>query len=66
MEEQKAQGIDDGLGIYLTFFSEPNFPLKFESLDLLRSGVELCAVKALPDNRTQATVFVPDAKLELF
>ena len=66
VEEQKAQGIDDGLGIYLTFFSEPNFPLKFESLDLLRSGVELCAVKALPDNRTQATVFVPDGKLELF
>lgn len=33
-EEQRALGLDDGLGIYLIFESEPNFPLKFESLDL--------------------------------
>ncbi len=64
--EQRAQGLDAGLGIYLTFVSEPNFPLKFESLDLLSSGVELCMVKTLADNRTQATVFVPDGKLEVF
>lgn len=65
-QEQRAQGIDAGLGIYLTFESEPNFPLKFESLDLTRSGVELCTVKTLADQTTQATVFVPDGKLELF
>ena len=65
-EEQRALGLDDGLGIYLTFDSEPNFPLKFESLDLARSGVELCIVKTLADNRMQATVFVPDGKLDLF
>lgn len=66
IDDQKAQGIDEGRGIYLIFKSEPNFPLKFESLDLIRSGVELCAVKTLQDNSTQATVFVPDGKLELF
>jgi hypothetical protein len=65
-QEQRAIGLDAGLGIYLTFESEPNFPLKFESLDLVRSGVELCIVKTDRDNRTQATVFVPDGKLGLF
>jgi len=65
-EEQKAFGIYDGNGIYLAFESEPNFPLKFESLDLTASGIDLCAVKTLPDNTTQATVFVPDGKLGLF
>jgi hypothetical protein len=65
-EEQKAFGLDDGLGIYLTFQSEPNFDLKFESLDIARSGIELCTLKTTPDNRTQATVFVPDGKLDLF
>lgn len=65
-DEQRAFGLDDGLGIYLTFESEPNFELKFESLDLTRSGVELCTVKTTADNRTQATVFVPDGKLDLF
>lgn len=64
--EQKAFGLDDGLGIYLTFQSEPNFELKFESLDVTRSGIELCTLKTTQDNRTQATVFVPDGKLDLF
>jgi hypothetical protein len=66
VEAQKAAGIDKGNGIYLTFESEPNFPLKFESLDLAASGVELCTVKTLPDNRMQATLFVPDGKLGRF
>ena len=66
IDEQKALGLDDGLGIYLTFESEPNFSLKYESMDLAKSGIELCIVKALEDNRTQATVFVPDGKLDLF
>lgn len=65
-EQQKTFGLDDGIGIYLTFESEPNFPLKFESLDLAKSGVELCIVKTLANNRMQATVFVPDGKLDLF
>jgi hypothetical protein len=66
VEEQRAIGLDAGFGIYLAFESEPNFPLKFESLDLTRSGIELCSVKQLRDNRTQATVFVPDGQIDLF
>ncbi|WP_316187960.1 MULTISPECIES: S8 family peptidase [unclassified Bradyrhizobium] len=65
-EEQRAIGIDAGLGIYLRFDSEPNFPLKFESLDITGSGIQLCSVKTLQDNTMQATVFVPENKLELF
>jgi hypothetical protein len=65
-EEQRALGLDAGLGVYLRFDSEPNFPLKFESLDLTSSGIQLCTVKTLPDNTMQATVYVPEAKLELF
>jgi hypothetical protein len=64
--EQRTIGLDAGFGIYLAFESEPNFPLKFESLDLTRSGIELCSVKQSPDNRTQATVFVPDGQIDLF
>jgi hypothetical protein len=47
-QEQQAQGLEDGNGIYLTFESEPNFELKFESLDVTRSGIELCTVKDYP------------------
>ena len=65
-ERQRALGLDAGLGIYLVFESEPNFVLKLESLDLAQSGIELCNVKTLPDNRMQATVFVPEGKLEHF
>lgn len=63
--EQKAEGVDAGNGIYLQFDSEPGFDLKFESLEFSRSGIELCAVKK-SENRTQATVFVPDGKIEFF
>jgi Subtilase family len=66
VQEQKAIGLDAGLGIYLAFESEPEFPLKFESLDLTKSGIELCSVKQSQDNRTQATVFVRDGKIDLF
>ena len=65
-QEQRALGLDAGLGIYLRFDSEPNFPLKFESLDLANSGIELCNVKTLADNTMQATIFVPEGRLELF
>lgn len=63
---QKAAGYDAGNGVYLQFDSEPGFDLKFESLDFSRSGIELCAVRRTVDNRTQATVFVPDGKLTFF
>jgi hypothetical protein len=65
-EQQRALGLDAGLGVYLRFDSEPNFPLKFESLDLTNSGIQLCNVRTLADNTMQATVFVPETKLALF
>ncbi|OCK55587.1 hypothetical protein LMTR3_11540 [Bradyrhizobium sp. LMTR 3] len=65
-EEQKADGIDEGNGITVIFESTPGFDLKFESLDLQQSGIELCAVRKLPGGEMQAAVFVPDGKLGVF
>lgn len=62
-EAQQAFGLDEGNGIYVTFQSEPNFELKFESLDVSRSGIELCTLKTTPDNVTQATVSSQDCRL---
>lgn len=64
IEEQKAYGIDAKNGIYLQFESEPDFELKFESLEAQRSGIELLAVQEL-EGRTLATVFVPEGKLDI-
>ncbi|MEP2827951.1 S8 family peptidase [Parvibaculum sp.] len=64
--EQKAEGYDAGNGVYLQFDSDSGFDLKFESLNLASSGIELCAVRKAADGRIQATVFVPDGKLTLF
>ena len=63
--EQLAFGIDVGNGIYLQFESEPGFDLKFESLESIRSGIELLAVKKI-DDRTLATCFVPEGGLTYF
>ena len=63
---QKEAGIEDGFGITLQFEGAPNFDLKFESLNMSRSGVELLGVRTLPNGQVQATVFVPDGKLALF
>ncbi len=65
IQEQKAFGLDVGNGLYLSFESEPEFELKFKSLEYQRSGIELCAVKEIED-REVATVFVPEGKLEYF
>lgn len=64
VEEQKAFGIDAGNGIYVQFESDPDFELKFESLDARQSGLELLAVKQV-DHKTLATVFVPEGKLNI-
>jgi hypothetical protein len=63
---QKAEGVDAGNGIYLQFQGEPGFDLQFDSLDVRSSGIELLAVRKAPNNRVQATVFVPDGKLAFF
>jgi len=65
LEEQIAFGVDAGNGICLQFESEPDFDLKFESLEVIRSGIELLAVTK-EDSKTLATVFVPEGKLSFF
>lgn len=65
-EAQQAAGIDGGHGIVLQFEGAANFEMKFESLDVSRSGIELLNVKTMPNGGVQAAVFVPDGKLETF
>jgi len=65
VRDQKAFGLGAFNGIYLSFESEPDFDLKFDSLEFQPSGIELCSVKRA-DNRTIATVFVPEGKLVYF
>ena len=62
---QEAAGLVDGLGIQVEFESFPDIELAFESLARERSGIELYNVRHA-DNRTCATVFVPDGKLSHF
>lgn len=62
---QEAVGIEDGLGIPIEFESFPEIELAFESLAREASGIELLNVRHAR-NKTLATVFVPDGKLELF
>lgn len=63
--ERTALGIDAEDGIYLQFKSDPDFELKFESLEFRPSGIELLAVKKLASG-IYATVFVPEGKLNIF
>jgi len=64
IKEQKAYGIDAGNGIYVQFESDPEFELKFESLEVIRSGIELLAVQMV-GGKNLATVFVPEGKLDI-
>lgn len=70
VREQRAIGFDGVAGIYISFESEPEFGLKFESLEFTPSGIELCSVKQPASepstSKTIATVFVPDGKLSYF
>src|SRR4030042_429518 len=63
--QKTAFGVDAGNGLYLQFESEPDFELKFDSLDAARSHIELMAVKQV-ENKTIATCFVPEGKLSHF
>lgn len=65
VSQQKAIGLDAGWGLYISFESEPDFDLKFESLEFQPSGIELCAIKQI-EHKTIATVFVPEGKLTYF
>ena len=64
-EAQQAAGLEDGLGLQVEFESFPDIELAFESLARERSGIELLNVRQEKD-RTHATVFVPDGKLDHF
>lgn len=63
--QQRQAGFDDGIGLQIEFESFPNVELAFESLARERSGIELRNVRQ-DGNKTFATVFVPDGKLDFF
>ena len=64
-QAQQAAGMEDGLGLQVEFESIPEIELAFESLARDHWGIELLNVRH-EDNRTHATVFVPDGKLDHF
>lgn len=64
-DAQEAAGIEEGFGLQVEFESFPDIELAFESLARERSGIELLNVRH-EEERTLATVFVPDGKLETF
>ena len=64
-EAQRAAGLEDGLGLQVEFASFPDIELAFESLARERLGIELLNVRQ-EENRTHATVFVPDGRLDHF
>ena len=64
-EAQQAAGFEEGLGLQVEFGSFPDIELAFESLARERSGIELLNIRHEED-RTHATVFVPDGKLDHF
>lgn len=63
-EQQRLAGIEEGFGLQIEFESFPDVELAFESLARERSGIELRNVRQ-DDNKTFATVFVPDRKLQI-
>ena len=65
-EAQRAAEIEEkGLGLQIEFESFPDVELAFESLAREHWGIELLNVRQ-KDDRTLATVFVPDGKLDHF
>lgn len=62
---QEEAGLESGFGLRVEFESFPDIELAFESLDQKRQGIELLNVRH-EDERTNATVFVPDGKLQHF
>jgi len=62
---QQDAGLEDGFGIQVEFESFPDIEIAFESLASERSGIELLNVR-FEEQRTYATIFVPDGKLTLF
>ena len=61
---QEEAGLEEGFGLQIEFESFPDIELAFESLAKERSGIELFNVRH-EEERTLATVFVPDGKLQI-
>ena len=64
-QAQQEAGMEESLGIQVEFESFPDIELAFESLARERSGIELQNLRH-EDQKTYATVFVPDGKLDHF
>ena len=64
-EAQEAAGLEEGFGLQVEFASFPDIELAFGSLARERSGIEVLNVRH-DGERTLATVFVPDGKLDFF
>ncbi|MET4804292.1 hypothetical protein ABIA96_006897 [Bradyrhizobium sp. LB11.1] len=60
---QVGNGFYESPGLILSFESDPNFQLAFESLDLQPSKIQLLSVITDAENRTIATIRVPDDKV---
>lgn len=64
-KQRKTLGITAEDGIIITFNSDTNCDLKFESLEYSPSGIELLTVKK-ENEITTASVFVPEGKIKYF
>ena len=53
-------------GMVLEFLSDPRFKLKLQSLEIRRSGIELCSSRVDERGVMHAAVFVPEGKAGLF
>lgn len=62
VDEQRAAGVNVGVGVTIEFESEAGFDLPTESLGYAPSKIELLSVRKVGE-KTFATVFVPDGKL---
>jgi len=62
---QEEAGLESGFGLRVEFESFPDVTLAFESLARERQGIELLNVRE-EGQHTNATVLVPDGKLEHF
>jgi hypothetical protein len=64
-QQRRALGVDTDHGLAIEFESFPDITLAFQSLESLRKGIEVLNVRT-EQERTLATVFVPDGKLGHF
>ena len=65
IKAQQNAGVTDVLGLQVEFDSFPDVEMAFERLEREELGIELLNVRH-EENRTEATVFVPDGKLSHF